>query len=66
MTTLKTRTAYLIRSGEMDGINVSNRHRARSGVKSALKAAKRLGFPNAYAAKVIVKLLPGETLRGDK
>lgn len=49
------KTAYVIRSGEMVGaINVSNKLRSWKSSRRAIRAAKRLGFPNAYAAKIQV------------
>jgi len=49
------KTAYLIRSGEMtNASNVSNKLRSYKGSRVALRAAKRLGFKDAYAAKISV------------
>jgi len=49
------KTAYLIRSGEAVGaINVSNKLRSWKSARRAIRAAKRLGFANAYAAKIQV------------
>lgn len=50
-----TKVAYLIRSGTIhSAVNVSNKLRSRASVKSAINAAKRLGFRDAYAAKMTV------------
>lgn len=52
---MKTKTAYLIRNGEMiGGANVSNKLRSYSGSRRALRACKRMGHSNAYAAKILV------------
>jgi hypothetical protein len=52
---MKTKTAYVIRTGEAtEGRNISNKLRSRSGVRAAIRAAKRMGFKNAYAAKLQV------------
>ena len=49
------KTAYIIRSGEMtNAINVSNKLRNYRGSRRAIKAAKRLGFPLAYAGTITV------------
>ena len=50
---MMTRVAYLIRNGESH-TNVSNKLRAPNAKSKAIKAAKRMGFKSAYAAKVIV------------
>lgn len=52
---MKTKVAYLIRSGTIhSAVNVSNKLRSRSGVRKAIKAAKRMGFAECYAAKMTV------------
>lgn len=55
----KMKTAYLIRTGTMVNAdvraNVSTKLRSRKGVARALKAARRMGFKDAYAAKMMVR-----------
>lgn len=52
---MKTKPAYLIRNGEMvDAINISNKLHSYQATRKALKAARRMGFKNAYAMKMIV------------
>ncbi|CAB4144068.1 hypothetical protein UFOVP466_19 [uncultured Caudovirales phage] len=53
---MKTKTAYLIRSGTIhSAVNVSNKLRSFKGSRRALLAAKRMGFTEAYAAKMTVE-----------
>jgi hypothetical protein len=53
---MKTKTAYLIRSGTIhSAVNVSNKLRSWASVRRAIRAAKRLGFKDAYAAKMTVE-----------
>lgn len=49
------KVAYLIRSGEIhSAINVSQKLYSHKSKSRGVKAAKRLGFKNAYAAKMMV------------
>ena len=48
---MKTKKAYLIMTGEKIGETVSNRFRCKKNVRRAIKAAKRMGFKNAYAVE---------------
>lgn len=51
----KLKAAYLIMTGEMNNItHISAKLRSRGSVKTALKAAKRLGYKNAHACKMMV------------
>lgn len=52
---MKTKTAYLIRTGTaVDAANVSNKLRSYATSRRSVRAARRLGFPEAYAAKLTV------------
>lgn len=52
---MKTKTAYVIRTGTLyDGRSISSKLRDRRGVGPALRAARRMGFVEAYAAKMSV------------
>lgn len=52
---MRTKTAYVIRSGEMiDGRDVSKKLRTKRRLRSAIRAAKRMGFPHAYACQITV------------
>lgn len=49
------KTAYLIRSGELtNSFNISNKLHSYKASRKALRAAKRMGFKNAYAGKMMV------------
>jgi hypothetical protein len=51
----KLKVAYVIRSGEMtNGIDVSSRLRSPGSLRKAIRAAKRMGFKNAYGSKMMV------------
>jgi len=52
---MKTKVAYLIRSGTIhSAFNISNKLRSYAGAKRAIRAAKRMGFTEVYAAKMTV------------
>lgn len=48
----KMRTAYLIMIGTRAGGTISSKLRNYRGAQRAVKAAKRLGYTEAYAAKM--------------
>ena len=49
------KTAYIIRSGTIhSAFNISNKLRSYKSVRRAIKAAKRMGFKEVYAAKITV------------
>lgn len=52
---MKQKPAYLIRSGAMySAANVSNKLHSHKATRRAIKAARRMGFTDAYAVKVMV------------
>jgi len=55
LTNSKMKTVYVIRTGTVtESADVSHKLRSRSRVRRAILAARRMGFKQAYAAKLSV------------
>ncbi len=52
---MKTKAAYVIRTGTIhSAFNISQKLRSWATARRAVRAAKRMGYSDAYAAKLMV------------